>query len=57
MEVVNTDEGRYEQTENLPGNSAADSDASSSVFEGNDSDRCSEDFDGISDDGDLREDL
>lgn len=57
MEVVNTDEGRYEQTENLPGNSAADSDASSSVFEGNDSDRCSEDFDRISDDGDLREDL
>lgn len=54
MEVVNTDEGRYEQTKNVPG-SSADSDASSSSVL--DSDQCSEDFDRISDDDNLREDL
>ncbi|KAL0830692.1 hypothetical protein ABMA28_002826 [Loxostege sticticalis] len=51
MEVVN--EGRYEQRENLPG-SSADSDASSSIFESNDS---SDDLDKTSDDEDLKEDL
>lgn len=51
MDVVN--EGRYEQRENLPG-SSADSDASSSIFESNDS---SEDLDKTSDDEDLKEDL
>ncbi|KAG6447438.1 hypothetical protein O3G_MSEX004966 [Manduca sexta] len=56
MEVVNSGEGRYEQTENLQG-SHAESDASSSVFESNDSDQYSEDLDKFSDDGDLREDL
>ncbi|XP_053604735.1 sodium-dependent transporter bedraggled isoform X2 [Plodia interpunctella] len=50
MEVVQ--DGRYEQSENLPG-SSADSDASSSLFESNDS----EDLDKTSDDEDLREDL
>lgn len=49
MEAVNFGEGRYEQTENVPG-SSADSDASSAY---NDSD----DLDKLSDDGDLREDL
>ncbi|XP_028157137.1 sodium- and chloride-dependent glycine transporter 1-like [Ostrinia furnacalis] len=51
MEVVN--DGRYEQRENLPG-SSADSDASSSIFESNDS---SDDLDKTSDDEDLKEDL
>jgi hypothetical protein len=50
MEVVN--EGRYEQTENIPG-SSAESDASS-IFESNDS---SDDLDKTSDDEDLKEDL
>ncbi|XP_026733698.1 sodium- and chloride-dependent glycine transporter 1 [Trichoplusia ni] len=56
MEVVNIGEGRYEQSENVPG-SSADSDASSSMFESNDSDHYSEDLDKISEDGDLKEDL
>ncbi|KAJ0183371.1 hypothetical protein K1T71_001347 [Dendrolimus kikuchii] len=56
MEVVNIGEGRYEQSENLPGGSL-DSDASSALLESNDSDQCSEDFDKASDDEDLREDL
>lgn len=56
MEVVNIGEGRYEQSENVPG-SSADSDASSSVFESNDSDLYSEDLDKTSNDGDLKEDL
>lgn len=47
MEVVNLDEGRYEQTRNVPG-SSADSDASAS-------DQCEDD--GLSDDNELREDL
>lgn len=51
MEAVN--EGRYEQRENVPG-SSADSDASSSIFESNDS---SDDLDKTSDDEDLKEDL
>lgn len=51
MEVVNLDEGRYEQIKHVPG-SSVDSDASGSVI----SDQ-SEDLDRISDDGDLREDL
>ncbi|XP_022827933.1 uncharacterized protein LOC111357452 isoform X3 [Spodoptera litura] len=55
MEVVNIGEGRYEQSENVPG-SSIDSDASSSAFEGNDSDHCSEDLDKTSE-GDLKEDL
>ncbi|XP_060801419.1 sodium-dependent transporter bedraggled isoform X1 [Amyelois transitella] len=50
MDVVQ--EGRYEQSDTLPG-SSADSDASSSLFESNDS----EDLDKTSDDEDLREDL
>ncbi|KAF9822851.1 hypothetical protein SFRURICE_016085 [Spodoptera frugiperda] len=56
MEVVNIGEGRYEQSENVPG-SSIDSDASSSAFESNDSDHCSEDLDKTSEDGDLKEDL
>lgn len=52
MEAVNIGEGRYEQTESVPG-SSADSDASISLFEGQDS----EDLDKLSDDDDLREDL
>ncbi|KAH9635782.1 hypothetical protein HF086_001781 [Spodoptera exigua] len=56
MEVVNIGEGRYEQSENIPG-SSFDSDASSSAFESNDSDHCSEDLDKTSEDGDLKEDL
>lgn len=56
MEAVNIGDGRYEQQDNLPG-SSADSDASSSVFESNDSsEHYSEDID-RSDDEDLREDL
>lgn len=51
MEVVQ--DGRYEHRDNVPG-SSAESDASSSVFESNDS---SEDLDKTSDDEDLREDL
>ncbi|XP_052755234.1 sodium-dependent transporter bedraggled isoform X2 [Galleria mellonella] len=45
-------EGCYEQREDLPG-SSADSDASSSTFDSNDS----EDFEKTSDDEDLKEDL
>ncbi|PZC84080.1 hypothetical protein B5X24_HaOG205802 [Helicoverpa armigera] len=56
MEVVNIGEGRYEQSENVPG-SSIDSDASSSAFESNDSDHFSEDLDKTSEDGDLKEDL
>lgn len=56
MEVVNTDEGRYEQTLELQG-SNADSDVSSNVFNSVESDQCNEDLDKFSDDGDLREDL
>lgn len=52
MEVVNIEEGRYEQIKNVPG-SSANSDASGSVI----SDPCSDDLDRISDDGSLREDL
>lgn len=56
MEVVNMDDGRYEQTERLPG-SSADSDASSSVFESNDSSEPASDTDKQSDEEDLREDI
>lgn len=56
MEVVNIGEGRYEQSENVPG-SSVDSDASSSIFECNDSDHYSEDLDKTSEDSDLKEDL
>lgn len=56
MEVVNIGEGRYEQSENLPG-SSLDSGASSCLLESNDSNQGSEDFDKTSDDEDLREDL
>ncbi|XP_023937381.2 sodium-dependent transporter bedraggled isoform X1 [Bicyclus anynana] len=56
MEVVNMEEGRYEQTDCLPG-SSADSDASSSIFESNDSSEPISDIDKPSDEEDLREDL
>ncbi|XP_050348818.1 sodium-dependent transporter bedraggled isoform X1 [Nymphalis io] len=56
MEVVNMDEGRYEQRESQPG-SSADSDASS-LFESNDSSEQTSDFERASDDEeDLKEDL
>lgn len=56
MEVVNLGEGRYEQTENVPG-SSTDSDASSSVLESTDSDHYSEDLDKTLEEDDLKEDL
>ncbi|XP_049872403.1 sodium-dependent transporter bedraggled isoform X2 [Pectinophora gossypiella] len=57
MEAVNTYEGRYEHKDSIPC-SSADSDASSSVLESNDSEQFSEDnMDQTDDDDDLKEDL
>ncbi|CAH2084619.1 unnamed protein product [Euphydryas editha] len=57
MEIVNMDEGRYEQRESLPG-SSADSDASSSLFESSVSNDQTSDIERPSDDEeDLKEDL
>lgn len=56
MEVVNLDEGHYEQKESLPG-SSADSDASSSLFESNDSEPLSDTERASEDEEDLKEDL
>ncbi|XP_072932813.1 sodium-dependent transporter bedraggled isoform X2 [Epargyreus clarus] len=58
MEVVNMEDGRYEQRESLPG-SSVDSDASSSVFESNESSEPISDMDKASedDDEDLKEDM
>lgn len=57
MEIVNMNEGRYEQRESLPG-SSADSDVSSILFESNDSSEQTSDMERPSDDEeDLKEDL
>ncbi|KAI5646110.1 sodium:neurotransmitter symporter family domain-containing protein [Phthorimaea operculella] len=56
MESVADCEGRYEHRGSVP-RSSFDSDASSSAFESNDSEQCSEDYDPTDDDDDLREDL
>lgn len=56
MDVVNMDEGQYEQRHSLPG-SSADSDASSSNFESNESSELISDNEKSDDEDDLREDL